>query len=92
MQKIDYADKATETLKVGGLLKGAGLKFLTDIVAAKEQGKGLPPFLDKIATLGSKAKAEGVEMGKQTLKEQALKYLPWVALAGIGLYVVLKKK
>ena len=72
MQRIDYADDAREKLKVGKLLSGAGLKFLGDLVNAKEQGVGMPPILDKIATLGSKAKAEGVAMGKKLSKSKYL--------------------
>ena len=88
MQKIDYADEATQKIKLGSLLSGAGFKFVQDLVDAKESGKKLPKTLDKIATLALKGKNTGYALAEQTVKEKAKAQIPWIVAGALGLTIL----
>jgi len=80
--------------KIGNLLGGAGLKFLNDIITAKENGQQLPKVLDKIADVAIKGKTNVQDIAIETAKEEARKRSAWIVagLLAVALVVVVIKK
>jgi len=74
-------------LKGKDLLKNALSSVASQLVTAKEQGQQLPRGLDKTASLLVSAKQEGVTI----VKNDMMKYLPWVIVGVLVLVFIIKK-
>ncbi len=70
-------------------IKDSALTFLSGIVSAKEEGKPLPPLVDKIAGMVIQGKSAGKDLAIAAAKEESIKQFPWLLVAVLGLTVII---
>lgn len=70
----------TESADLKKIFGSAIFGIVEDLAEAKDKGQELPGLLDKIGSLASKAKADGIDLLKYEVQERLKKYIPWVLL------------
>lgn len=75
MMLINHAEERTSA---GEILKDTGLNLLGNLIAAKEEGKELPGFLDKIATILTSSQKQAEQIVKKEAQKEATNKMGWI--------------